>query len=130
MQAALMATALVLAQGGPVDGLPSSMLGTGILGVILGWLLFVYIPSRHKEFREIVTEFHRIIALKDQAADARSKEFDKIMDDTNKAYRDSLKENQIAFKLALDKLVDHCNEELKYLAERLGEPRPNKGRTP
>ncbi len=82
------AMASVFAQAAdPISG-GAGWVGAGLLGGVLGWLLFVHLPSKDKQLKE-------------------------LMESKDGMVRDLAKE----FRLDLDRIVTHCKDENERIVE-------------
>lgn len=87
----------ILAQSTPVDviGGASGWVGTGLLGAVLSWLMFVHLPAKDKQAKEL--------------ADTHSQRLD-----TLGAYHVKAVETVIAGQeVQLNRILDHCRTELE-----------------
>ncbi len=49
--------------------------GVGLLGLVLGWLLFMHLPARTKREKEMIDQFIAVLAAERTANDLRDREF-------------------------------------------------------
>ena len=92
---------LVLAQAvDPISG-GAGWIGAGLLGLVLGWLLLIYLPSKDKQLKEfleakdlhvqhITDKFVRSMEIKDQAAIEAAKSYKAAMDSVIKYWREEI----------------------------------------
>lgn len=76
--------------------------GLGLLGLVMYWLLYVHLPSKDKQISEIVTTYNDRADRKDAM------------------HNEALTESRQDFKQSLDKVVEHCAEEMEKVMARLG----------
>lgn len=79
--------------------------GTGLLGSVLGWLLFVHLPGKDKQILGLIESRDKLVHDLTENFRQSLKEF---YDKTD--IRD--KERCEDFKQSLQKVVDHCEKEL------------------
>ena len=82
----------------PISG-GAGWVGAGLLGLVLGWLLLVHLPSKDKQQRDLIDTFHQ---RSDRIATLNATE--------SAAQRE-------AFQGAMDKVVTHCSDEMATIRE-------------
>jgi hypothetical protein len=98
---------IILAEAtSPVDvlGGAPAWVGTGLLGGVLGWLLWVHIPSKDKQIAGLIES--RDAAVKALAADYRAS----LLELTNR-FIETDKERRADYKESLQVVVSHCEKE-------------------
>ena len=80
----------LFAEAAPSLAGEAGWVGTGLLGAVLGWLLFVHLPAKDKQFRDIVD---KLLDRNDQQTGTMQQTF-----------RDSLKD-----------VVNHCESEFREM---------------
>jgi gas vesicle protein len=118
------ACAAVWAQAAVTDPISggAGWVGAGLLGLVLGWLMFIHLPAKDKQLKELID-------VKDKQIKDLIDDKDKALTEIVKAKDDRIKEVMDAkdsrmhrlsedFRGALDKVVEHCKEESEKLAER------------
>jgi hypothetical protein len=90
----------------PLDALGGApaWVGTGLLGSVLGWLLFLHLPNKDKQIAGLIES--RDAAMKALAADYRAS----LMDLTNR-FIETDKERRDDYKQSLQVVVNHCEKE-------------------
>ena len=92
---------IILAQVEPLGGSGlSGWAGAGTLGLVLSWLLFVHLPAKDKQLRDLMDTYNT-------RADASLDKFTVALENAEKTFNDSL-----------NKIVEHCEKESEKL--RLG----------
>jgi hypothetical protein len=95
----------------PLSG-GAGWVGTGLLGSVLGWLLFVHLPNKDKQILGLIESRDRLVEK--LTADFRTS-LDSFVDkESNKD-----KERREDFKQSLQKVVDHCEKEVNGTVESL-----------
>lgn len=74
--------------------------GTGLLGSVLAWLMFKHLPAKDQQVKELI-ETH-LAALRDK----------------DKAFVAEIHDQRNEFKLSLEKVVAHCEEEMNAVSQR------------
>lgn len=84
--------------------------GAGLLGMVLGWLLIFYLPSKDKQQKDSV--------------DSTNSRFDKLIVDHLRIeseqradFKQALADQRVEFKQALTEVVSHCEEEMRNIRE-------------
>lgn len=95
----------------PLSG-GAGWVGTGLLGSVLGWLLFVHLPNKDKQILGLIES-------RDHLVEKVTTDFRQSLNDlVNKAdIRD--KERTEDFKQSLQKVVDHCEKEVTATVDAL-----------
>jgi hypothetical protein len=90
----------------PLDALGGApaWVGTGLLGSVLGWLLFLHLPNKDKQIAGLIES--RDAAMKGLAADYRAS----LMELTNR-FIETDKERRDDYKQSLQVVVNHCEKE-------------------
>lgn len=86
-------------------------MGAGLLGLVLGWLMFIHLPAKDKQLQAVIDNKDKVLNDLIQAKDSRIKEVMEVKDQR-------IQQLSTDFRAALDKVVDHCQEEAERLAER------------
>jgi hypothetical protein len=103
----VLVTLILLAEvTAPLDALGGApaWVGTGLLGSVLGWLLFLHLPNKDKQIAGLIES--RDAAMKALAADYRAS----LMDLTNR-FIETDKERRDDYKQSLQVVVNHCEKE-------------------
>jgi hypothetical protein len=103
----VLVTLIILAEvTTPLDALGGApaWVGTGLLGSVLGWLLFLHLPNKDKQIAGLIES--RDAAMKALAADYRAS----LMDLTNR-FIETDKERRDDYKQSLQVVVNHCEKE-------------------
>lgn len=118
--------AIVLAQAGnalppnhdPLNG-NSGWVGTGLLGTVLAWLLFVHLPAKDKllkETHENKDEHLRDLTTnKDKQLHELTERYEKKLEQTIEAFKQQGQETKTEFRNALNSIIDHCRTETSEL---------------
>jgi hypothetical protein len=89
--------------------------GTGLLGGVLGWLLFVHLPSKDKQIAGLIADRDRAMTEKDERHDAHIKgltdRFNETMTGIVVRYTDQERERRADYREALAVVVSHCEKE-------------------
>jgi hypothetical protein len=75
----------------PISG-GAGWLGAGLLGLVLGWLLFVHLPAKDKQLREIITDKDKQGTDKDDKFTAALREISGVFRDEMVAERKACEE--------------------------------------
>jgi hypothetical protein len=98
----------------PTDPLSggAGWVGTGLLGSVLGWLLFVHLPNKDKQILGLIESRDKLVEK--LTADFRVS-LDTLLD------KESRKDKELRddFKQSLQKVVDHCEKEVSGTVESL-----------
>jgi hypothetical protein len=84
----------------PLSG-GAGWVGTGLLGSVLGWLLFVHLPNKDKQILGLI--------------ESRDKLVEKLTAD----FRQSTKEQLVDFKESLERVTAHCEKEVTTTVDAL-----------
>ena len=118
--------AILLAQTpDPLTG-TTGWVGAGLLGLILAWLLFVHLPAKDKQLKEIIEikdgQIRVIIEAKDALATAKDGQIremvasrDVLVQTLQTAGVAAAKESRTDYKESLKAVVDHCQVEMASL---------------
>jgi hypothetical protein len=98
----------------PLDTLGGApaWVGTGLLGSVLGWLLFIHLPNKDKQIAGLIES--RDAAVKALAADYRAS----LLELTNR-FIETDKERRADYKESLQVVVSHCEKETTTNGEAL-----------
>jgi uncharacterized protein YktB (UPF0637 family) len=88
----------------PLSG-GAGWVGTGLLGSVLGWLLFIHLPNKDKQIAGLIESRDKLV--KDLSAEFRAS----VSDIFNRSSAQD-KERREDFKESLQKVVDHCEKEI------------------
>jgi DNA anti-recombination protein RmuC len=94
----------------PISG-GAGWVGAGLLGLVLGWLMFIHLPAKDKQLQAVIDNKDKVLNDLIQAKDSRIKEVMEVKDQR-------IQQLSTDFRAALDKVVDHCQEEAEKLAQR------------
>lgn len=112
------AVGLLLADdANPLSG-NSGLLGTGVLGVVLGWLLWVHLPAKDRQLKEVIADKDAQLTAKDVTLktylDAKDERYRSIIESKDAA----LSKQAEYHKGVVEAVVKNCDEQSK--AERAG----------
>ena len=95
----------------PLSG-GAGWVGTGLLGSVLGWLLFVHLPNKDKQILGLVES-------RDKLVEKITSDFRTSLD--NLVDKGSAKDKELRddFKQSLQKVVDHCEKEVNSTVDSL-----------
>ena len=89
----------LLADAGESLGGTTGWVGTGILGAVLSWLMFIHLPAKDKQLKELLESKDGLIQG--------------MIDRHNANMRDV----SVDFKNALEHVTAHCEKEISRLME-------------
>jgi hypothetical protein len=84
--------------------------GAGLLGPVLGWLLFIYLPAKDKQLKEMIADKDALVTKLIQGYETR-------LDTVSNVYRGDTKEMRDSFERALQSVLGHCEKEFTRIAE-------------
>lgn len=95
----------------PLSG-GAGWVGTGLLGSVLGWLLFVHLPNKDKQILGLIES-------RDKLVDKLTADFRQSLSDLVNKSDAKDKEHSADFKQALQTVVAHCEKEVTTTVEAL-----------
>lgn len=79
--------------------------GAGLLGLVLSWLMFKYLPAKDQQVKDLIEASRQELHEKD------------------KAFVAELRDQRIEFRASLEKVVAHCEEEMRAVTARVLPPK-------
>ena len=97
--------ALILAQSvaDPISG-SAGFVGTGLLGAVLGWLLFFHLPAKDKQMKEFITEANTQLTAKDAHLERMGAKFEESLKGLQAFFREQADLNRKFVGEQLDKM--------------------------
>lgn len=90
---------LVFAQSvDPISG-GAGWVGAGLLGAVLAWLCFIHLPAKDKQLKDHLTAKDETLKMQEDQSWER------------------LEKMSTVFEATMQRITDHCKEELKTLTE-------------
>lgn len=118
---------LLLAQSDPLSG-GAGWVGTGLLGAVLSWLLFVHLPAKDKQIKELIENKDKALERKDKENKDSVDLHIRIEKEQREAYLISEREQRADFRKALDSfstqimgLMAAFREELEQIVTKFKE---------
>lgn len=110
----------------PISG-GAGWVGAGLLGLVLAWLFFWYLPAKDKQLAEKDRQLAEMLEGKDRQISGLVETRDKIVQSLAVEYRASMadlatryanqdKERREDFKVSLASVVNHCEKNQQLLA--------------
>ena len=90
----------------------SGWIGSGLLGSVLAWLLFVHLPNKDKQILGLIES-------RDKLVEKLTVDFRQSLNDIVNKTEAKDKERSEDFKQSLQKVVDHCEKEVTGTVESL-----------
>jgi hypothetical protein len=103
--------------GGVIETFPGApaWVGTGLLGGVLGWLLFVHLPSKDKQISSLIADRDRAMQEKDERHDVHTRaitdQFNTTMAAIVVRYTEAERDRRGDFQASLTMIVNHCEKE-------------------
>jgi hypothetical protein len=103
--------------GGVIETFPGApaWVGTGLLGGVLGWLLFVHLPAKDKQISALIADRDKAISEQAQRHDAHTRDitdrFNEAMSGIVVRYTEQERERRTDYREALAVVVNHCERE-------------------
>lgn len=95
----------------PISG-ASGWVSTGLVGGILGWLLYVHLPAKDKQILGLVES-------RDQLVSKLTAEFRASLESLLSQDKDKDKELRDDFKVSLQKVTDHAEREIEVIVSEI-----------
>lgn len=98
---------LVIAQAqtpDPISG-GAGWVGAGLLGAVLGWLLFFHLPSKDKQLKEFIDGKDAQLAAKDAHVERMAAKFDESLKELQEFFREQAELNRRFVGEQLDKMA-------------------------
>jgi uncharacterized protein YicC (UPF0701 family) len=95
----------------PLSG-SSGWVGTGMLGAIMAWLLYVHLPAKDKQILGLIES-------RDKLVEKLTADFRASLDSLLAQGSSKDKELRDDFKMSLQKITDHCEKEVNGTVEAL-----------
>lgn len=124
------------------DGLQGgvSLVGTIINGSVLAWLLLVHLPAKDKFIKELWNDKDKAVSDKDKQLSLVISEKDKQLNlifehnmgaiqSIIKEHSESNKHTAAVFQASLDRMTEHCREEVERVVSLMPFPREQQGQS-
>ena len=116
----LLKLALFTQVADPISG-GAGWVGAGLLGLVLGWLLLVHLPSKDKQLKDMINDkdklFSDLSADKDRQLSEKDKQINTILDhkwaaieSLIKDHSETLKHVTTEFRNSLQDVATHCEK--------------------
>lgn len=104
------ALAAVPPPGDPISG-GAGWVGAGLLGLVLGWLLLVHLPSKDKQLKELID-------AQDKQVGVLVEKFEKALADTRGEFRDALDRISERHERQVNAMIDALRSEFAAVYDR------------
>jgi hypothetical protein len=95
----------------PLSG-GAGWVGTGLLGSVLGWLLFIHLPKKDQQVLDLINS-------RDKLVEKITAEFRQSMTELVDKSNANDKEQRVNFKESLEKVTAHCEKEVTTTVDAL-----------
>jgi uncharacterized protein YktB (UPF0637 family) len=95
----------------PLSG-GAGWVGTGLLGSVLGWLLFIHLPKKDQQVLDLINS-------RDKLVEKLTAEFRQSMTELLDKANDNSREQRADFKVSLERITVHCEKEVTATVEAL-----------
>jgi hypothetical protein len=110
--------ALVAQVADPISG-GAGWVGAGLLGCVLGWLLFVHLPAKDKQITAIFGHLDEATERKDKRLDEQRGEFLRTLSEMSVSFKAEAKAEREACEKHFGTLAESMNSAFKALSEQL-----------
>ena len=109
---------LLLAEADPISG-GAGWAGAGLLGAVLAWLLFIHLPSKDKQIRELIVEHNGTVKVVAEEHSAAMREVTKTFKEETKAERVSCESHFSRLADAMGKASESNMAAMRALGDQL-----------
>jgi hypothetical protein len=95
----------------PLSG-GAGWVGTGLLGSVLGWLLFIHLPKKDQQVLELINS-------RDKLVEKLTAEFRQSIAELLDKANVNDKEQRVNFKESLERVTAHCEKEVTTTVDAL-----------
>jgi Skp family chaperone for outer membrane proteins len=95
----------------PLSG-GAGWVGTGLLGSVLGWLLFIHLPKKDQQVLDLINS-------RDKLVEKLTTEFRQSMAELVDKVNINDREQRVSFKESLEKVTAHCEKEVNETVDAL-----------
>ena len=97
----------------------SGWAGTGLLGIVLGWLLTKHLPDKDRQFTELIANHTKqtaeLVVEHRKEMKEQTDSFNKVLIEKRTEFTVSLADQRRDFKESLKEVTDHCERETAHV---------------